>query len=85
LTAHWTWWRARADQDGHDRVRLQHQHNGGHFAPVSFTGSRTFVLPSANLRYELIPNKLILRATATSVAAPDLSKIAPSMSLNTAL
>jgi iron complex outermembrane receptor protein len=56
----------------------------GTFAPVTFTGSRTFVLPSANLRYELIPNKLILRATATSVAAaPDLSKIAPSMSLNT--
>jgi iron complex outermembrane receptor protein len=31
-----------------------------------------------------VPNKLIVRATATSVAAaPDLSKIAPSMSLNT--
>jgi iron complex outermembrane receptor protein len=55
----------------------------GTFAPVTFTGSHTYALPSGNLRYELVPNKLILRATATSVAAaPDLSKIAPTMSLN---
>jgi len=58
--------------------------SAGTFAPVSFTGNHTYVLPSANLRYELVPNKLIFRATATSVAAaPDLAKIAPSMSLNT--
>jgi iron complex outermembrane receptor protein len=44
----------------------------------------TGTLPSGNLRLALVPNKLIVRATATSVAAPpDLSKIAPSMSLNT--
>jgi len=56
----------------------------GTFAPVTFTGSHTYFLPSGNLRYEVVPNKVILRATATSVAAaPDLSKIAPSMSLNT--
>ncbi|RVU04497.1 TonB-dependent receptor [Novosphingobium umbonatum] len=55
----------------------------GTFAPVAYTGNSTYVLPSANLRYALVDNKLILRATATKVAAaPDLSKITPSLSLN---
>lgn len=55
----------------------------GTFAPVTYYGSNTFALPSGNLRYDLVHNKLILRATATKVAAaPDLSKVAPSLSLN---
>jgi iron complex outermembrane receptor protein len=55
----------------------------GTFAPVSYTGNNFFVLPSGNLRYDLVHNRLILRATATKVAAqPDLSKVAPYMSLN---
>jgi iron complex outermembrane receptor protein len=54
------------------------------FAPVTFTGHHLYVLPSGNLRVALVPNRVIVRATATSVAAaPDLAKIAPSMSLNT--
>lgn len=57
--------------------------SAGTFSPVTYYGSNTFALPSANLRYDLVHNRLILRATATKVAAqPDLSKVAPYMSLN---
>ncbi|WP_343610780.1 TonB-dependent receptor [Novosphingobium sp.] len=55
----------------------------GTFSPVTYYGSNTFALPTANLRYDLVHNKVLLRATATKVAAqPDLSKVAPYMSLN---
>jgi iron complex outermembrane receptor protein len=34
----------------------------GTFSPVTYYGSNTFALPTANLRYDLVHNKLMLRA-----------------------
>ncbi|QJU57914.1 TonB-dependent receptor [Sphingomonas sp. AP4-R1] len=51
--------------------------------PVRYSGSYTVALPSANLRAEIIPNKLVLRATATDVLArPAPSQQAPNVRLD---
>lgn len=51
--------------------------------PVRYSGKYTVVLPSANLRVTLIPNKLLLRATATDVLArPAPSQQAPNVRLD---
>jgi iron complex outermembrane recepter protein len=54
------------------------QVRGGIITPVSFDGHYTEFLPSLNLKAELIPNRLQLRATATEVLArPAPSQLAP--------
>ncbi|MCT8003816.1 TonB-dependent receptor [Sphingomonas sanguinis] len=59
------------------------QSKGGVITPVRYTGEYTVLLPSANLRAEIIPNKLVLRATATDVLArPAPSQQAPNVRLD---
>jgi len=51
--------------------------------PVRYAGSYTVLLPSANLRAAVIPDKLVLRATATDVLArPAPSQMAPNVRLD---
>ncbi|RYY14157.1 MAG: TonB-dependent receptor [Alphaproteobacteria bacterium] len=55
----------------------------GVISPVTIFGSYTTVLPSANLRVGVIPEKLVVRATATDVLArPAPSQQAPNLKLD---
>ncbi|WP_213980479.1 TonB-dependent receptor [Sphingomonas sp. dw_22] len=51
--------------------------------PVRYEGEYTVLLPSANLRAEIIPRKLVVRATASDVLArPAPSQMAPNVRLD---
>lgn len=59
------------------------QVRAGTVTPVSFEGHYTEFLPSLNLKAELIPNRLQLRATATEVLArPSPAQLAPRFALD---
>ncbi|MDP5281061.1 TonB-dependent receptor [Sphingomonas sp. DG1-23] len=59
------------------------QVRAGTVTPVSFEGHYTEFLPSLNLKAELIPGKLQLRATATEVLArPSPAQLAPRFALD---
>lgn len=59
------------------------QVRAGTVTPVSFEGHYTEFLPSINLKAELIPNRLQLRATATEVLArPSPAQLAPRFALD---
>ncbi|AQR72312.1 TonB-dependent receptor [Sphingomonas sp. LM7] len=59
------------------------QVRAGVVTPVSFEGHYTEFLPSLNLKAELIPNKLQVRATATEVLArPSPAQLAPRFALD---
>ncbi|MCI4591930.1 TonB-dependent receptor [Sphingobium sp. BYY-5] len=56
---------------------------GGVISPVSYDSDNTEFLPSINLKAELIPNKLMARATATEVMARPLpQQLAPRFTLD---
>ncbi|MBO9622472.1 MAG: TonB-dependent receptor [Sphingomonas sp.] len=59
------------------------QVQSGTVTPVSFEGHYTEFLPSLNLKAQIIPNKLQLRATATEVLArPSPAQLAPRFALD---
>ncbi|WP_343546990.1 TonB-dependent receptor [Sphingobium yanoikuyae] len=59
------------------------QSSGGVITPARYTGEYTVLLPSANLRAELAPNRLVVRATASDVLArPAPSQMAPNVRLD---
>ena len=59
------------------------QVRAGVVTPVKFTGQYTEVLPSLNLRGQIIPNKLLVRAAASEVLArPQQGQLAPNFRLD---
>ncbi|CAM5366533.1 TonB-dependent receptor [Sphingobium scionense] len=56
---------------------------GGVISPVSYDSNNTEFLPSINMKAELIPNKLMARATATEVMARPLpQQLAPRFTID---
>ena len=56
---------------------------GGVISPVSYDSNNTEFLPSINVKAELIPNKLMARATATEVMARPLpQQLAPRFTID---
>ncbi len=56
---------------------------GGVISPVSYDSNNTELLPSINVKAELIPNKLMARATATEVMARPLpQQLAPRFTID---
>jgi TonB-dependent receptor len=59
------------------------QSTDGVITPARYTGEYTVLLPSLNLRAEVIPRKLVVRATASDVLArPAPSQMAPNVRLD---